>query len=136
MKHIFILMTVAVMTLSCNGSGKERPGPEATLEKFCMSLAAGDYDTALALCDTVSMKEYIENYLMAMTHLQKEDSCAATIAISMLSGAEFEVNDTEKNDNERIIRYTLKAEGDSITRKATVRKEEEEWKVTAITDGI
>ncbi len=134
LKYIFISLAL-LATVSCTGK-KETLTPEAVAEAFARSVAAGDFEAAKSLCDTASMNIYLENYREAMNSLQKEDSCALAIASSMLAGAEFEVTGTEKNGEERIIEYRISAEGFDRTRKATVKKEEGEWKVTAITDVI
>ncbi len=135
LKHIFVCTAAVLATASCNEQ-KEPMTPEAVVETFCRAVAAGDFDAARSLCDTVSMDDYLKNYQTAMNSLQKEDSCATAIAASMLSGAEFEVDGIEKNGDERIIRYTLAAEGNIKKKKATVAKEEGEWRVKEITDVI
>ncbi len=135
LKYIFIC-TAAVFTLASCNEKKEAMTPEAVVETFCRAVAAGDFDSARRLCDTVSMDGYMKNYQKAMDSLQKKDSSATAVAVSLLSGAEFEVNGTERKGDERIIRYTLKTEGNTKTKKATLKKEEGEWKVKEITDAI
>ncbi len=126
---------VVMIAVSCKEK-KEEMGPEAVVEAFNRAVAAGDFSTARSFCDTESMDEYLGNYRKVMNSFQKEDSSALVIASSMLAGAEFEVIGTEKNGEERIIEYRLSAEGLDKTRRATVKKEEGEWKVTGITDAI
>ncbi len=134
LKFIFIC-TAALFMASCNGK-KENMTPEEMVESFCRAVAGGDFDAARSLCDTVSMDGYLKSYQEAMNSLQKEDSSALAIAASMLSGAEFEVSDVEKNGEGRTVSYTLKAEGCTKDKKATLIKEEGEWKVKAVTDRI
>ncbi len=133
-KYIIICAGVLAMA-SCNEK-KAAMEPEEVVEAFCRSVAAGDFSTARALCDTVSMKDYLENYQEVMNSLQKEDSCALAIASEKLSGADFEVTGVERNGDARTIQYRLAAGGHEKTRKAAVKKEEGEWKVAEITDAI
>ncbi len=124
----------ALATVSCNESRKVMT-PEAVVENFCRAVAAGDFDAARALCDTVSMNEYLNNYQKVADSLQKRDSCAHAIASSILAGAEFEVNGVEKSGNDRSVKYTLKTGESTKAKKAIVTKEEGEWKVKEITDN-
>ncbi len=132
----YIFFCAAFLALASCGGKKEAMNPEAVTEAFCRAVAAGDFDMARSLCDTVSMNDYLENCRMAMNSLQKEDSCAFAIATGILSGAEFEVMNVEKDGDGRTVRYRLAAEGCAKTRNATLKKEEGEWRVTSISDAI
>ena len=114
---------------------KKAMRPEAAVETFCRAVAAGDFETAGGLCDTVSMKGYLDEWRKVWNDLQKEDSSALAIASSMLSGAEIEVIKTERNGEKRTVLYRIEAEGNSKTRTATVKNEEGEWKVEEISDA-
>ena len=127
-----------VMAAGCGGNNAEEKkamGPEAAVETFCRAVAAGDFETADELCDTVSMKGYLDEWRKVWNDLQKEDSSALAIASSMLSGAEIEVIRTERNGEKRTVLYRIEAEGNSKTRTATVKNEEGEWKVEEISDA-
>ncbi len=118
---------------SCNET-KDAMTPEEVVEAFSRAVAAGDFDAARALCDTAGMNGYLNNYMKVMDSLQKKDSCALAIAAETLAGAEFEVIGIGKDGDGRTVEYRLGVGGNEKTKKATVRKEEGEWKVTAITD--
>ncbi len=133
LKYIFIC-TAMLAAASCTGK-KESMSPEAVVETFCRAVASGDFDAARSLCDTVSMNGYLENYRKVMNSLQKEDSCALAIASSILAGAEFEVNGTDRKDDERMVFYTIRTEEHMKARRAVLKKEEGEWKVREITDA-
>ena len=127
-----------VMAAGCGGNNAEEKkamGPEAAVETFCRAVAAGDFETADELCDTVSMKGYLDEWRKVWNDLQKEDSSALAIASSMLSGADIEVIRTERNGEKRTVLYRIEAEGNSKTRTATVKNEEGEWKVEEISDA-
>lgn len=127
-----------VMAAGCGGNNAEEKkamGPEAAVETFCRAVAAGDFETAGGLSDTVSMKGYLDEWRKVWNDLQKEDSSALAIASSMLSGAEIEVIRTERNGEKRTVLYRIEAEGNSKTRTATVKNEEGEWKVEEISDA-
>ena len=135
---IFIAALVGICTLmhGCrDAEEKKAMGPEAAVETFCRAVAAGDFETADELCDTVSMKGYLDEWRKVWNDLQKEDSSALAIASSMLSGAEIEVIRTERNGEKRTVLYRIEAEGNSKTRTATVKNEEGEWKVEEISDA-
>ena len=56
------LMTVAIcMAAGCGGSEEKKAavqmGPEETVEAFCRTMAAGGFEDAMALCDTMTMKQ-------------------------------------------------------------------------------
>ncbi|MBR5013405.1 MAG: DUF4878 domain-containing protein [Bacteroidales bacterium] len=127
-----------VMAAGCGGNNAEEEKamePEAAVETFCRAVAAGDFETAGGLCDTVSMKGYLDEWRKVWNDLQKEDSSALAIASSMLSGAEIEVIRTERSGEKRTVLYRIEAEGNSKTRTATVKNEEGEWKVEEISDA-
>lgn len=130
-------VAAATMLISCGGNGSEEKemGPEDVVEAFNRAITAGDFASAKELCDTMTMKEYIDSHMEAWDMLQKEDSSALYIASALLSGAVMQVEKTEKTDEGRAIYYTLEADGRSKTRKAEVKKVEGAWRVAAITDA-
>ena len=107
-----------VILAGCGGSNEKAMGPEATVEAFCRAVTAGQWSQAEALCDTVSM-----------------NSCALAIAESILADTVMTVEEVSKEDDRRVVSYTLAADGNSKTRKATLKKEEGAWRVERITDA-
>lgn len=144
MRRKAVLATAAaVMMLAagCGGSEEkkeaEQLGPEETVEAFCRVMAAGGFEDAMALCDTMTMKGYIETYAEAWEMQVKADSSATVIAASLLADAEFIVEDAVKEGDRRHILYIMDAgNGLKKEKKATVRKIEGVWKVEEITDRI
>lgn len=124
-----------VILAGCGGSSEKAMGPEETVEAFCRAVTAGQWSQAEALCDTVSMKAYLDSHKEAWETLQKEDSCALAIAESILADTVMTVEKVSKEDDRRIVSYTLAADGNSKTRKATLKKEEGAWRVERITDA-
>ena len=51
--------------VSCGGRSSETgpSGPEETVEAFNRAITAGDFAAARSLCDTVSMKNYLDSYI-------------------------------------------------------------------------
>ena len=136
MKKILMMVAVAVMAVACgwNGGGKA-DGPEAVVTAFSKAVAAGQWEEAYGLCDTLSMKEYISANRQAWEYLEKADSNAMKIAAELMAQAVVEVIDVEKVDGGRQVHYAIELEGMRKERKAVVAKNEEgAWKVTAITD--
>ncbi len=134
-RKYIIIIAVLFAAVSCGGK-REVMEPEAVVEAFSRAVAAGDFEAARALCDTLTMEPYIENYKKVMGSLQKEDSAAVAIAASILAGADFEVIGVEKKGDERHVHYQFAAVGSEKAKVATVKKEEGEWRVTGITDAI
>lgn len=131
-----IAATVAVLSATgCNSSSSVEMGPAETVEAFNRAITAGDFAQARELCDTLSMKDYLDSYHEAWDVLMAEDSSALSIAASILEKAVIEVEEVRKEGEKRVVLYTLEADGHSKTRKATVKKEEGAWRVEKITDA-
>ena len=131
-------MTIAafpLMTIGCNGGTSLEMGPADVVESFNRAITAGDFAQARQLCDTVLMNDYLDSYQEAWTVIMAEDSTAISIASSILEKAVMDVVEVRKEDEKRIVLYTLEADGHSKTRKATVKKEEGAWRVERITDA-
>jgi len=126
----------AAISFLKGGSGKEGQdmGPESVVESFCRLMAAGRIDQAKVLCDTAAMQTYLDTYMARWEELQQKDSTVLGIASEILSGSSFSVINVDKTEDGKAVTYSLEAYGEKKTRKATVRKEEGEWKVTDITD--
>ena len=134
---LWIIVAVLVILTGCKGAAKEKVmGPEQPVEAFCRAVTAGEWAEAEALCDTLSMREYLDSYKEAWETLHKEDSCAMAIAKGILAGTVMSVDDIRKEDDRRIISYTLTADGNRKARKAVVSKEEGAWRVERISDVL
>ena len=136
MKKILMMAAVAMMAVACGGKGGGKAdGPEAVVTAFSKAVAAGQWEEAYGLCDTLSMKEYISANRQAWEYLEKADSNAMKIAAELMGQAVVKVIDVEKVDGGRQVHYAIELEGMRKERKAIVMKNEEgAWKVTAITD--
>ena len=131
----FLGMIAAMLMVSCGGGG-QADGPEAVVTAFSKAMAAGQWDEAYGLCDTLTMKEYISANRQAWEYLEKTDSNAMKIAAQLMSDACVNVLNIEKADGGKRVHYAIEIEGMRKERKAVVRKNEEgAWKVTAITDA-
>lgn len=139
-RFIVSAMTTAVMLMAAGcGGGKEKKaevtGPAETVEAFCRAVAAGEFEKAKELCDTVAMKGYIDTYAEEMETMARRDSGAVAIAAETLAAGRFTVDDMTRDGDSRQVLYTIDA-GDGMSKKktATVRKTEGVWKVEEITD--
>ena len=136
-KFIFLnlLMMVAVLG-GCKGAEQKSRtmGPEAVAEAFCRAVSVGDMSQARTLCDTVSMRDYLDAWETSWSELAKKDSCALRIASGLLSESAFTVVKVEKEGDRRAVTYTLEADGQSKNRRAILKKEEGEWRVESMTD--
>lgn len=136
----FVLLKILILTALLSGcrdvkQGEQVLGPEATVEAFCRAVAAGDMERAGELCDTVSMKGYLDAWTETWSELTEKDSSALRIAAGILSESTFTVTDVVKDGDRRIIKYTLETGDKSKNRSAVVRKEEGEWRVEGMTDA-
>lgn len=143
-RKVFLAGAAAVMLLAAAGCGQRKAekkaavmGPEETVEAFCRTMAAGKFEEAMSLCDTETMKGYIERYAQAWNMMAKKDSGATAIAASSLADADIMVEDIVKDGDRRTITYAIAAgEGMEKKKAATVRKEDGVWKVEKITDSL
>lgn len=138
-EYMICSVIAAFLLAGCKGDHSETKvdmGPEAVIETFTRHIAAGEWEEAIKLCDTTSMQGYINDCISVWERLEKKDSSSLAIASSLLAGAEFKVEKTEKADGGRSVYYSIEAEGKSKKKKATLRKEEGEWRVGMITDAI
>ncbi len=132
------LLAIAVLVFVFSGkdSKKSELSAEDTVKVFHSLIAKGEYDKAYELCDSLAMNGYIENYRNTVNDLQKEDSSAVAIAASMLADAKFELIESKKDGEVRVVKYTLETDGNIKTKIARIETEEGEWKIKAITDAI
>lgn len=124
-----------VILAGCKAGGEKAMGPEETVEAFCRAVTAGQWSQAEALCDTLSMKEYMDSHKEAWATLQAEDSCTLAIAEAILADTVMTIEEVRKEDDRRVVSYTLAADGNSKTRMAVLKKEAGEWRVERITDA-
>ena len=123
------------------GFGKRDKGgpmkPEEVTETFCRAVAAGDIEAARTLCDTISMKKYMDACRMTWEEAVKQDSTAAAIAKGIMDSMEFRTDDVSKDGNTRIVAYTISTkDGQGKSKEARLRKEEGAWIVERITDRL
>lgn len=110
-------------------------GPGETTEAFCRAAASGDIDAARSLCDTVRMHTYIESWRSSLEKAAIKDSIVADIACGIMENMTFSVSEIRKNGQERVVFYRIGLSEDNMKDKvATLVKEGERWKITAITD--
>ena len=128
------LLTVVILA-GCKGGEKSvEMGPVETVETFYKAMNAGQWEEAEGLCDTESMREYIENHKNAWEKLEREDEGAMKVAKSIMESTTVTVNDMRKDDDKRVVTFTLETDGLSKTKKAVLEKEEGAWRVSRITE--
>lgn len=141
-KHILIagaIAAVLLLLLLVRGCGGKEDsvelGPAETAEAFCRALAAGEFARARELCDTVSMKAYIDTYRSAFESFSEENEKAAAIASGILGDMDFSVENMTKEGGRRIVFYTIGlSDGIKRNKVATLMKVEGAWKVETVTD--
>lgn len=136
LKYVMTVLLGAMCLAGCGGKKSAEMGPAETVETFCKAMTAGEWDEAEALCDSHEMSEYIDGYKEAWASLQASEGEKVTaIAEKLLGEAQVAIDDVSKQDDKRVVTYTLSADGMSKTRKATLKKEEGAWRVEKIADA-
>lgn len=134
---ILVGTAVCLMMGGCFSGKEKKDGPEVVVENFYRAMAAGEWDQACCLCDTVAMKDYLESYQQAWESFSQEDSAVMEVASSMLADAAVEVTGIEKAEDGRLVLFTVQTGDIKVERKALVKKDEEgAWKVTEITEAL
>ncbi len=136
LKHTALICT-SVMLMSCGGNKAEEKkamGPEEVAVAFCRSVAGGEFENAMELCDTAAMKGYIDAKAEAWSRISEQDSSAFAIAANMLSEAEVIIDDVIKEGDERHVFCTIGFEGNTKGKVLIMKKEEGEWRVKTIAD--
>ena len=135
--RLYAVVAAMVCLVGCWGGEKSvEMDPVETVEAFCKAITSGEWEKAEALCDTLSMQEYIEGHKQAWTIFEKEDESAMQVAKSILENTTVIIGDMHKADEKRVVTYTIEADGLSKTKKATLKKEEGAWIVERITDRL
>lgn len=142
MKRLYIILIAAAaaaavalsLLVSTSGKGSGSQEPERVVKAFLESVTAGDLTAARQYCDTTDMKCYLESRRHVMDSIIRADSSAAAVALSVLAETGVTIDDITKDENRRIVSYTLENSGYSKARRAVLEKEEGEWKITAIQD--
>ena len=130
---------VVVLTIAFRGDSSgpaKAEGPAQVVEAFNRAITAGDFEQAANLCDTISMKSYIESHKQAWHSINKEDSTVLSIAADILSGTVIDIEDILTEDGKKVVLYALETDGHSKSRQARLKKEEGEWRIESITDRI
>lgn len=133
-RWIVCFAVVGMMAAGCGEQKKVEMGPEETVEAFCRAVAGGDFETAMSLCDSLSMKEYVDGYVRTLDMLKQRDSSAAAIASAVVAEAEFIFEDTVKEGDSRHIFYRMSLDSREKKKLAILKKEEGAWKVETIID--
>ena len=132
MKNIYILAAIVLTAIGCSMNRSTELGPAETIESFCKAIFSGDFDRAKSFCAETETNEYVASL---QKEWEKSDEGIKAILPEILSEYLIEVTDIVKNGQGRTIFYKLTAtNGQSKEKVATLRKEEGEWKITAITD--
>lgn len=137
-RKIFAGIIAILCMASCEGSKtkSEAMGPEGVVEAFTKAITAGDFEQACGFCDESLMGDYLENFMNTWMVLHKKDSSVLLTASSILSEAAIRIDKVAKENEGRTVYYRIEAEGQVRNKKAELKKEEGEWKIQAITDGI
>ena len=134
---IYIVALIGICTLmhGCRDA-KEKKGmePEEVAEQFCRAVAGGEFEQAWALCDTVAMRDYLNEQEASWNMLEQVDSSAFSIASEMLRNIDFTVEDIVKEGEERHLFTSIGFNGSNKGKLIILKKEEGEWKVSQIAD--
>lgn len=143
LKYVYIAgaalaVLAAFLFLSGGGSSSDaekKLGPEGVVEEFTHAMKTGEFEKAFAMCDTTSMKDYMNAYMQKWNALSQKDSASFVSTMEILSGAELHFAGMEEKDGTCTVDYLLEMEGIRKGHQARLRKEAGEWKVVEITDS-
>ena len=134
---IYIVALIGICTLmhGCrDAEEKKAMEPEEVAEQFCRAVAGGEFGQARELCDTVAMKDYLNEQEASWKMLEQVDSSAFSIASEMLRNIDFTVEDIVKEGEERHLFISIRFNGSNKGKLIILKKEEGEWKVSQIAD--
>ena len=134
---IYIVALIGICTLmhGCrDAEEKKAMEPEEVAEQFCRAVAGGEFGQARELCDTVAMKDYLNDQEASWKMLEQVDSSAFSIASQMLKNIDFTVEDIVKEGEERHLFTSIGFNGSNKGKLIILKKEEGEWKVSQIAD--
>lgn len=134
---IYIVALIGICTLmhGCRDAEKKKAmEPEEVAEQFCRAVAGGEFGQAQELCDTVAMKDYLNEQEATWKMLEQVDSSAFSIASEMLRNIDFTVEDIVKEGEERHLFISIGFNGSNKGKLIILKKEEGEWKVSQIAD--
>lgn len=134
---IYIVALIGICTLmhGCrDAEEKKAMEPEEVAEQFCRAVAGGEFGQARELCDTVAMKDYLNEQKATWKMLEQVDSSAFSIASEMLRNIDFTVEDIVKEGEERHLFISIGFNGSNKGKLIILKKEEGEWKVSQIAD--
>lgn len=134
---IYIVALIGICTLmhGCrDAEEKKAMEPEEVAEQFCRAVAGGEFGQARELCDTVAMKDYLNEQEASWKMLEQVDSSAFSIASEMLRNIDFTVEDIVKEGEERHLFTSIGFNGSNKGKLIILKKEEGEWKVSQIAD--
>ena len=134
---IYIVALIGICTLmhGCRDAEEKKVmEPEEVAEQFCRAVAGGEFEQAWALCDTVTMRDYLNEQEASWNMLEQVDSSAFSIASEMLRNIDFTVEDIVKEGEERHLFTSIGFNGSNKGKLIILKKEEGEWKVSQIAD--
>lgn len=131
-----IAAVVAVLFLSGEEKADEtiKAGPEAVVIEFTEAMKAGDFEKAQKFCDPETMQEYLDAYMQKWEAMSIKDSSAFASTVRILGETTIEIGEVDMQDGVCFIDYTLRLDKNARKCRASMKKEEGEWKVTEITD--
>jgi hypothetical protein len=129
---------IAAAFLSGEGASQkgEKPGPEGVVSGFVSAMKSGDFEAALALCDSASMHEHMHAYMQKWQEACQKDSASFCLMTEMLAGTTIEFEGMTEEDGMCHVGYKLAMDDNEKVCRATLRKEEGEWKIVEITDKL
>jgi hypothetical protein len=131
-----IAAVVAVMFLPGEEKvdGTVKAGPEAVVIEFTEAMKAGDFEKAQKFCDLGTMKEYLDAYMQKWETKSLKDSASFASTVRILEQTVIEIDEVDMQDGVCFIDYTLRMDKNTRKCRASLKKEEGEWRVTEITD--
>ena len=129
---------IAAAFLSGEGASQKdgKPGPEGVVSGFVSAMKSGDFEAAFALCDSASMHEHVHAYMQKWQEMSQKDSATFRSMTEVLAGTQIAFEEMTEEDGMCHVGYKLAMDENEKVCRATLRKEEGEWKIVEITDKL
>jgi hypothetical protein len=132
---VVAVSVIAAVFLSGEGASHkaEKPGPEGVVSSFVSAMKSGDFEEALALCDSASMHEHMHAYMQKWQEMSLKDSSTFCSLTEVLADIQISFDGMTEEHGMCHVDYRLAMEDSEKECRATLRKEEGEWKIVEIT---
>ena len=132
----FIAAICLAITLASSCEGKADMEPDAVVTEFYTSLYSMDFENAEKFClEESAAIAYLDGYRQVYETSLKRDEKVTNNAAEKAAGCTITVTETVKDEDSRIVSYTISdIYGSTKEKEARLEKVEKAWKIAEIKD--